>query len=151
MIREVALPHTFAAQLGQLIFLCVIVLSAWKGGRTERWAAAALFVQLVLSSFLNHRHALDPEYGVLALDVGALVVYGILAFSTDRRWTLWATAFQALAVLTHCARMLDPTLDRWAYLTTVILWGYAVLAALAVGTAQAVFRRRYGAAPVASG
>jgi Flp pilus assembly pilin Flp len=146
MIREVALPHTFAAQLGQIIFLSVIALSAWTGRRTERIAAAALFVQLVTSSLLNHRHAFDPEYGVLAADAAVLIVYAVLAFGTNRRWTLWATAFQALAVLTHIARMIDPTLDRWAYLTTTILWGYAVLAALLVGTLQTAVQR-YCATP----
>ncbi len=140
MIREVALPHTFAAQLGQIVFIGVIALSAWKGRATERVAATALFLQLIASSLLNHRHAFDPEYGVLAADGAVLIVYAVLAFGTNRRWTLWATAFQALAVLTHLARMIDPTLDRWAYLTTTILWGYAVLGALIVGT---VARRRW--------
>ncbi len=130
------MPHTFAAQLGQIIFLAVIALSMLKGRRAERIAAAALFLQLVTSSVLNHRHGFNIEYGVLAADGAALIVYGALAFSTNRRWTLWATAFQALAVLTHVARMIDPTLDRWAYLTTTILWGYAVLCALLVGTIQ---------------
>lgn len=138
---EVALPHTLAAQLGQLIFLGVIVFSLWKGGRPERVAAEALLVQLAASALLNHRHGVAPEYQLLALDVAVLVVFATLAFGTNRRWLLFATAFQALCVLTHFARMLDPTLHRWAYLTTAILWGYAELIALAVGAAQMAVRR----------
>lgn len=149
MDEEVVLPHTLAAQLGQSIFLIVIALSAWKGGRTERAAAATLLAQLIFSSLVNHTDGFRLEEGVLAADLAALVVYVVLAFRTNRRWTLWATAFQALAVLTHVARMLDPSLRQWAYMSTAILWGYAVLGALIVGTVQ-VALQRHGAAETAN-
>lgn len=140
------MPHTLAAQLGQSIFLIVIALSAWKGGRTERVAAAALLVQLIFSSLVNHTDGFSLEGGVLLADVAALIIFVWLAFGSNRRWTLWATAFQALAVLTHFARMLDPSLHQWAYMSTAIFWGYAVLCALGVGTAQAALERRREAA-----
>ncbi len=130
------MPHTFAAQAGQIVYLAVIVWSLWKGGQIERIGAAALGWVVFGSQFANHRHGLAPEYGIFIVDGVALGVYVTLAFVSDRRWTLYASAFQLLAVLTHCARMLDQTVHRWAYLTTSILWGYAVLAAVAIGTLQ---------------
>jgi hypothetical protein len=70
----------------------------------------------------------------LAVDAGFLAFLALLALRSDRFWPIWAAGFQLLAVITHCARLLDPTLGAWVYITAGVIWTYLVLFALTFGT-----------------
>ena len=124
--------------LPQLIGLVVVVLvcgwALWRGGRDERATAVALVLATVLSPLVQHRNWVDPEYGVLVVDLALLVFLMWLALRSDRYWPMFAAAFHLLGVVTHIAIMVDHGVRAWAYITGLVIWSYLVFAALAVGT-----------------
>lgn len=133
--------HYLPEEIGFAVYVAICAWALWRGGFVERATAVAVLVQLISSALVQNLRAVEaPQYGMFAIDVGLLALLAWLSFTSSRRWTLFATAFQLLSVGTHLAKMLDPSIHGWAYLTTAVLWGYAVLFALAVGTAQAARR-----------
>ena len=131
------MPHQASTWFGTVFVLGVCIAAASLGGRPERVTAGAILAQLVWSD-VTHAVGLNAvQYGALIGDALLLGVVGGLMFVTQRRWTIWATGFQALAVCSHVVRLIDPTLRGWAYMTSAIFFGYAVLGALAVGVLEA--------------
>ena len=114
-----------------------------SGGRVEKIAGA-----LLLASYFASTYAQDlsrwvgPHYGILAVDLVVLALLMGMALRTDRTWTLFATSFHLLAVLTHAAIGLDSKVHALAYAIVLNLLAYLVYLALALGTAEALWRRR---------
>jgi hypothetical protein len=106
----------------------------WKGGREEKLAGAALALAAFATPLLKDPRWLGPQWGVFAGDVAFLALIVTIAMRTRRWWPLCAAGFQLLGVLTHAARLIDDTVGSWAYATAGVIWSYAVLAAVAVGT-----------------
>ena len=125
------LPQT--AWRTALILVCALAL--WRGGWPERLAAAAFavasFVQPVV---LNTRAWLDPQWGILWVD-GLLFAFLLaLTLKADRRWLLFASAFQLLSVIIHIAILADHSVAPLPYRRGLVIWSYLTLVALAVGT-----------------
>ena len=117
----------------------------WRGGRPERLVAAVNIAAWLASPLVeDHRNWLDPQWGILGVDILFLAVLLWLALRTDRRWLLFAAAFQLLGVVTHGAMMADRTVGGWAYITAGVIWSYLVLTSLAVGTWFQWRRRQIG-------
>jgi len=106
----------------------------WKGGRAERWVAAALLIENTISILIQDPHpATGPRYLTLAMDAAVLLVILWVAFSTPLRWPLLASALQILSILTFVARIIDPTVGSWAYLTIDIAISFILMAAVVYG------------------
>jgi len=106
----------------------------WKGGRAERLVAAALLIENTISILIQTAHpATGPRYLTLSMDVAVLLVILYVAFSTNRRWALLASALQILSMLTYVARIIDPTVGSWAYLTIDIGISFILMATVVYG------------------
>ena len=106
----------------------------WRGRTPEKAVAAVLLLDNTLSFFIQNPHQLSgPRFVSLAMDVGVLAVILYFAFTTNRRWPLLASALQILSTLTYVARIIDPTVGAWAYLTVDIVIGFALMATVAYG------------------
>lgn len=127
--------HTLPQQVWALVMLSVCSFAFWRGGRPERAVAAAVIVAWLGSAVLeNQRDWISPQWGDLLVNGAFLALLIGLALRTDRRWTLWAAAFQLLGVVTYVARMADPRVGALAPYQAVVIWSYLVMIALAVGT-----------------
>jgi urea transporter len=123
------------------IFLAALIGTCWfaikHGGESERWGAAIIFIGAVLSlpaQTLFGSHWDSPEYGLLTVDVLALIAFVALALRSNRFWPLWVTSFQVIAVVTHLATMADHLILPRAYSIAQPFWGYPMLLALVLGT-----------------
>ncbi len=129
------LIHTLQEQIWTVLMLAVSGFALWRGGWPERLVAVANVLASLASGLAeNRRDFIDPQWGVMVIDVLFLALLFWLALRSDRHWPMWAAAFQLLAVVTHGAMMADPSVGGWAYITGYIIWGYMVLASLSVGT-----------------
>ena len=116
------------------IYYSAGAFALWKGGRAERLVAGALLVENTLSFFVQNPHRMsDPRYASLSLDVATLLVILFATFTTDRRWTLLVSALQILSMLTFIARIIDPTVGTWAYVTVDIAISFAMMATVVYG------------------
>jgi len=127
--------HTVSQQVWAVYLAVIVAAALWRGGWAERTAAVAAVVANVASAALQDRTDwLDPQWGVLAVDILLLGVLAWIALRSSRYWPLFATAFQLLGVITHVAMMVDRTVNPWAYITAGVIWSYLVMIPLAVGT-----------------
>lgn len=75
------------------------------------------------------------ETGVLLVDIAAFAAFTILALRADRFWPIWASALAGLGILGHIGRWyLGPDIGRGAYVISMVIWSYPILALVAVGT-----------------
>ena len=109
------------------------LLALWRGLLPERVAAVALMLAWLATQLVNSHDPLQPEFGMLAVDLLLLVVLGGLAVLSGRRWLMAATACHLLTIGDHLAMILDTRLLSYAYRTVMVIWGYAVILALVLG------------------
>jgi hypothetical protein len=109
----------------------------WKGGRWERFISGLLLVQNTISAVMQDvRHLEDPRYVSLTLDVVVLAGLLYVAFKSDLRWTLVGSALQILIVLTFLTRIIDPSINSWAYVTADIALSFGLMGAVVYGAVQ---------------
>ena len=117
-----------------MIYIGSCAFALLRGERPERIVGTAMLFDYSATLILQDtRHPGSVQYGLLA---GDLVVLGAVLFSTftsNRKWTLVAASFQLLAVLLHVAKIMDPTVDGWSYLTAGVIIGYGLTLSLFVG------------------
>lgn len=122
----------------QLIFLVALIGSCgaalWLGRGNERWTAIALLVSAVASPLVEQSEFVQPESGILVIDLVLLGYLLVLALRSDRFWPLWAAGFHVVGTMIHVARLVDVSIWPNAYAVAQVFWAYPVLAALAVGT-----------------
>ncbi|MBW8882014.1 MAG: hypothetical protein JF615_11545, partial [Asticcacaulis sp.] len=80
--------------------------------------------------------------GAFLADGALFVVFFAMAMRTTRFWPLAAAGFQLLAVMTHVAKLIDPALQQWAYITAGVIWTYLVLVTIGIGTMNTWRARR---------
>lgn len=129
-----------------VVGLSICGLALWKGEWPERVIATAYLFGWGATELLTDRSFPHIQWTTLALDILALAVALLVAFRSNRLWVLWVAGFRILAVVTHIARLLDPKVGGWAYITAGVMWGYLVLIALAVGVWGSVRRKTLSAA-----
>lgn len=120
----------------------ICTVSLWLGGASERWAAGVIFCGWLASWVLAKTSPGGYGDGVAVVDVILLAVLVVIALRSSRYWPLWAAGFHLLAVMTHWAHLLDPSVGSWTYQTAGIIWGYLLVGALAFGTWGAWRERR---------
>lgn len=124
--------------LTQIAFLALLLvaLSAalGRGGLPER-VGAALFLGAALATPLVETAWFEqPEYKVATIDALLLLTLLALAFQFNRRWPIFAAAFQACGALVHVARLAVGTIHGDAYAHLAVFWSYPVLFALLWGS-----------------
>lgn len=118
--------------------LVFVAAMAW-GGRDERLVASLCVAALAATRLLEAPAKFrELELGVLVVDGLFLAALAVLAIRSGRWWLIWAAAFQALGVLGHLGKLVNPGMSRMAYGLMESASSYPVLIALAV----AVFQRR---------
>ena len=122
----------------QLFSLAVLLtccgLAAWRGRTVERLAAAAMVAAWFITPLVqNHSQTLGPQSGMLIVDTLLLLALLALALTSDRWWTMAATAFQAIGAVVHFAAAVDRQILPRAYYIAGSLLSYLVMGALLVG------------------
>ncbi|MFN3370528.1 MAG: hypothetical protein ACK4Z0_03255 [Sphingomonadaceae bacterium] len=130
-------------QLAFLTFMFgAIGLALSIGGRDERLAAILIVVAAVMTPIMEGSGYTSPEVGVLIVDSCLFFGLGWIALKSTRFWPMWAAGLQLGALFVHLAAIRLPHLSPGAYFETLLIWSYAVLAALAIGAWIEVHGRR---------
>jgi Na+/citrate or Na+/malate symporter len=120
--------------LGVTIMLIVCGAALWKGEVEERLTGAALLLNAGANVAMRDRSWPHIQTAAFVADSLLLVLLVAIALRTPKFWPLPAAAFVLLNVLTHVAKLIDPVLQQWAYMTAIVIWTYLIYAALGVGT-----------------
>jgi hypothetical protein len=113
--------------------LVVCAIAVLRGRRDEQVAAGVMLAAWALTLVVLRAGFQKLEWGILLVDVGALVAFVWIALQSSRYWPMFAAGFHLLAVVTHLARVADPAVGGWAYYTAEILWGYLLAVAIGYG------------------
>ena len=90
-----------------LVLTCAIVFG--RGRQPERIGMTVIAMAFLVTPLVEARGSwYEPQYGILAVDVLTLAALIAISVLYDRYWPICAAAFQAVAVLTHVAFMIDP-------------------------------------------
>jgi hypothetical protein len=137
----------------QLFSLAVLLaccgVAVWRGRGVEQIAAAAMVAAWFVTPLVQDRQALGAQSGVVVVDILLLLVLLYLALTTDRWWTMAATAFQGVAAMVHLAAALDRQIIPRAYYVAGSLVSYLVMGALLIGAWNARGRKKTGPGEVA--
>lgn len=120
-----------------LLALCLIY-ALLRGGPPERIGIAVMVIGSALSSAwaagTSNRYV-EVEVGILVIDVAVLAAFVILAVRADRLWPIWVSALAGLGVVGHLARWYGGIhVSPQAYAVGIVIWSYAILALIAIGT-----------------
>lgn len=110
-----------------------------RGGSQERATAAMLVGAAVGTVFVRSAAALRysaVEVGVLTIDVVLFVALVVMAARSGRGWSIALAVLQAVTLLGHLGKRLDPDLWRLGYAIMVTGPAYPGLVALAIGVLQ---------------
>lgn len=126
--------HTPDQLFSLAVLLACCGVAVWRGGSVERIAAGAMIAAWFVTPLVqNHSQTLGPQSGVLIVDILLLAVLLFLALTSDRWWTMAATAFQGVGAVVHLAAAVDKQIIPRAYYIAGSLLSYLVMGALLVG------------------
>jgi len=116
-----------------LVLTCAIVFGRGRG--PERLGMTVLAMAFLVTPLVQARGSwYEPQYGILTVDALTLAALIAMSFWCDRYWPICAAAFQAVAVLTHVAFLIDPTgLYRAFYFGNFAI-GFLLLGSILGGT-----------------
>jgi len=135
-------PVDLAQVLGWLCLALTCVAAAWRGGQAERLGAAVVGVAWFITALVERRHNwLEPQYGILAVDIVTLLALAAIALWARRNWAICAAGFQAIAVLTHLVFLINPQALYRAYYMSNFSIGFLLLGAIAAGVIFEASRR----------
>lgn len=129
--------------LGLAVLFAVSAAAFLKGGSEERLTAACLLMNVTATVVLRDPSWPHLQWAAFGADLVQLAALVWIALRSPKYWPLAAAGFHLLTVLTHIAKMIDPNLHQWAYITAIVIWTYLLIAALAVGTWNTWRRRPY--------
>jgi len=120
------------------VFVYVVTVAAfaiWAGRWPERAVGTTVMV-VFLSEYPQPLLATFPSWLGPAGDVVVLIVCVTCALRSDRYWTIAASAFALLALVTQ---VLHHVLGGglWAFLSAELVWSIMIVAALLVGALSA--------------
>ena len=125
---------TLANLINLLALVATCAIAVWRGRRPERAGALIIAAGFLLTPLVERRESwFQPQFGIFAVDVATLVALVALAFWYGRYWSICAAAFQAIAVLTHFAFLLNPHAIYRAYYFANFSIGFLLLGALLGG------------------
>jgi hypothetical protein len=122
----------------QLVGLTILGLSCavtfWRGQKPERIGVSVVAAGWLLTPLVEQRDSwLQPQYGIMTVDIVVLAAFIVLAFRYRRYWTIYAAAFQIAAILIHLAFLIDPRALYRAYYAESFAVGYLILGAILGG------------------
>ena len=127
-------PIALAQLFGWVCLGLTCVAAGWRGRAPEKLGAGLVAAAWVLSTLVEQRHNwLEPQYGILAVDVATLAGLAGLAFWSRRYWAICAAGFQAIAVLTHLVFLINPQALYRAYYMSNFSIGFLLLGAILAG------------------
>lgn len=89
------------------------MLAWFKGGQSERFAAAVLLIVFALSSLFPHVRNWNVDVADAVLDLTLTAVLARQAMTGNRWWPLAATAVMALTLMVHAAMFAVPTMSAY--------------------------------------
>jgi len=107
----------------------VFVFALWKGGPRER-----LIAVIVEAFMINGLLDFYPRISGIGVDLVQLGACLACALRSRSYWTIWASAAWVLSVITDIVYLTTPEISRWTYLSASLVWNYALVAALLIGT-----------------
>jgi hypothetical protein len=119
--------------LGFVVLFVVSVGAVLRGGVEERLTAMALLTNVAVTVALRDHSWPHLQWAGFAVDLLLLVLMVGIALRSPKYWPMAGAGFQLLSVLTHVAKMIDPALHQWAYITAIVIWTYLLIFSLAVG------------------
>jgi hypothetical protein len=127
-----ASPIAFAI-LMTLCFAYALV----RGGSPERCVVAmylSAYVATMSASEITRYSYTSVDMSLIAIDI--ILTFGLvyLALLANRYWILWAASLQIVGITAHFAKLVVPEILAPAYALTLIVWSYAALPTLVIGT-----------------
>lgn len=119
--------------LGFAVMFVVCSGAFIRGGVEERLTAGSILINVTATVVMRDQSWPQLQLAGFVIDVLSLVLLLTIALRTHKFWPLPAAAFQVLMVLTHVAKVIDPDLGQWSYMTAIVIWTYLLLIALGVG------------------
>lgn len=118
------------------LILAVLVcgLAMWRGDKAAQWSGAVCLAGWLGSILVYRENAYNADYGVLAVDVAALVGFVWISIRMRRIWTVILSAFMAIIVASHVAVIIDLRVTLGTLIIGMAIWSYGVLACIAFGT-----------------
>jgi len=127
-------PVILAQGIGWFAVALTCIAAVWRGERPERLGAALIAIAWALTDLVEQRNNwLEPQYGILTVDIATFIGLAAIAFAYRRAWAICAASFQAVAVLTHLAFLLDPAVLYRAYYMANFSIGFLLLGAIIGG------------------
>jgi hypothetical protein len=133
-LAQTEVKVTFAGLFFLFALLAVCVTAMVKGGQDERTAAIAFAVAAFVSPLVDARRFSGPAIGLILIDSILFVIICIIAMRSRSFWPMWAAGFQMCTLAGHLAAAKSPTMLPAAYADTLVIWSYAVMVTLALGT-----------------
>lgn len=134
---------TLLGQVTAVISMAILIFALLKGDEPERIGAGAYAIGWLATVTLQQDGRLfNMQWGMFALDFVFLVVFVGLAIRYRRAWTIVASGFQGLIVVSHILVLVDVRPALAAYYTVINMASYGVLFAMAFGTFWAWQERR---------
>lgn len=128
------IPHTVSQVCWSLALLSTAAYALWRGGRPERLAACACLIAHFATILLQRPEGwLQPEAGLIVVDVGLTLTFGVIMIRARRWWPVAAFAFQILSFAMPIMRFVDPQAPLMGFYVSAIIWNYVGLLVLAIG------------------
>jgi hypothetical protein len=113
-----------------MLLFVVCAFAVLRGRADERIAAGACTLATLTTHFLIGPMRLSyasVEPGLLALDVGMLATFVLLALRSPRFWPLWVAGLQLTMSMGHLLKAIDARLLPRAYAAALVFWSYPIL------------------------
>ena len=125
--------HTPLQLAEYALVLAACGYACWRGGLTERIAAADIFIGWTITPILTLHDWSAPQYLILIVDTVYFAVMLWLALTSDRYWPLPAAAFALLPVLIQLAFIANVHIWSWTFFYVGGACDLLVVLILAVG------------------
>lgn len=134
---------TLYSQIGAAVGVIVVAFAFLKGDEPER-VGAGVYALGSLAALLiqNDSQLYGPQWGLMAVEAIVLAAYAGVAWKSRRSWPIWASALQAVIVMSHVLPTMDIRPPLAAFYAVVNLASYGILLVLALGVLQAWRDRR---------
>ncbi len=134
---------TLYSQIGAAAGVIVVTFAFLKGDEPERVGGGAYAIGALASLLLQDDSQLyGPQWGLMIVETVMLVAWAALAWKSRRSWPIWASALQAVVVMSHVLTTADARPPIAAFYAVVNLASYGILLALTLGVLRAWRDRR---------
>lgn len=134
---------TLYSQIGAAVGVIVVAFAFLKGDEPERVGAGAYALGSLAALLVqNDSQLYGPQWGLMAIEAVVLAAYAGVAWKSRRSWPIWASALQAVVVMSHILTTADIRPPLAAFYAVINLASYGILLVLALGVLQAWRDRR---------